>query len=328
MQGISAGIMPFTVLLSSLLPQVVVAASSKYTDLGMQSEFRIGTAFLQGESGEYVYDADGSGSGIPGYKVSELNWKLNNVLMLGVGATYMANDRLCLNADYWVNAGEGDGTMDDYDWLYIGADWSHWSHHDNTTVRKVTRLDLNSEFTFHRIKNEKTRFFGRLGYRQDHFDWQAKGGTAIYSDLSFRDTALVFPNVPGISYQQTFKTPYIGLGLHSSGRADDTKISFDASIHYSQWVKGEDVDIHHLRDLRFEESGSGGHWYELKLGLTFELLHKLSLTTNYAVQRYDEIKASTEITDLTNGDKFYFGGAAAGLDHGSQLISVNLDYSF
>ncbi len=290
-----------------------------------RGEYRVATGLLNGESGEYVYDADGFYTGIPGYKISELKWQLNDVHMLGVGGTYHASNRLRLNVDYWVNAGEQDGTMDDYDWLYIGLGWSHWSHHDNTAVTKAEKFDLNGGYTLYSSATGSDTISALAGYRQDRFGWESSGGYGIYSDVTYRDTAVVFPETPVISYEQTYRTPYIGLALHSGGGSGH-RLVFDAKLRYSQWVSAEDVDHHILRDLRFEEEGSGGDWIEYDLSLSYLLSKRASLSFSYSAQEYDEIKASSTATDLLSGTVWLYPGESAGLDHSSQQLSVGFSY--
>ncbi|MFO7592639.1 MAG: omptin family outer membrane protease [Pseudomonadota bacterium] len=304
----------------------IVTADNKF-------ELRLSSGVLNGESGEYVYDAYGAYTGIPGYKISELQWKLNDVYMLGIGATLPIGDRVDINLDYWKNATEGDGTMDDYDWLYVGEDWSHWSHHEDTVVRDVTLFDLSADITFHRFKDRnaslyQTALFGIVGYKQDHFDWQSSGGYGVYSVDSFRDTYLTFPNIPGISYEQTFKTPYIGLGVESASNYNGMDLILNANVRYSQWAKGEDVDIHHLRSLRFEEEGDDGEWLGYEITMEFEIARQLTLMFGYNYQKYDEIKATTVVTDQITGAKYYYPGDSAGLDHSSDMMTLEMNYRF
>ncbi|SCZ66960.1 omptin family outer membrane protease [Thiohalomonas denitrificans] len=306
----------------SALEQAAVSSSDGKTHL------TLGAGLLNGESGEYVYDADGSASGIAGYKISELQWDLDDVPMVGLEFTHAVSDRFTFDLAYWTNAGDGDSSMDDYDWLYVGLDWSDWSHHDNTEVRDVSRFDISGDFVIDRFQWENTDLYAVLGYRWDHLDWQAKGGEAIYSDTNFRDTNVAFPNVPVISYEQTYQTPYVGLGIRSRGMSGMTNITLDASLRFSDWVKGEDVDVHHLRDLRFEGEGDRGRWMAFDFSLDFSLSERFDVGISYSATEYDEIKATTLITDLTDGSKTFYSGDAAGLDHRSSMVSLDLGYRF
>lgn len=317
-------------LLLSAMPLFAHAQTIANSPNG-NTQLSLKTGMMDGKSGEYVYDADGSGSGIKGYKVSELQWSLNNVWMAGLELRHRFSNRFAIGLDYWVNAGKGDGYMVDYDWLYIGLDWSHRSQHPDTTVHKVNRFDINGDFTLKNFYDDATSLYALLGYRQDHFDWQARGGTAIYSDmvsLGYRDMYLVFADVPAISYKQTYQTPYLGIGVRSSGPVGGKMVHVNLRSRYSQWVKGEGDDIHHMRDLRFVDTGEDGRWLDIALDAHVELSKRLDLHMGISHTAYSEIKGPTVITDLTDGSKTHYPGDAGGLDHRSSLLSLGLNYRF
>ncbi len=319
--GIIAG-----VLLSGLS---TLAFAKNVAPISDTAEIRLSSGYLTGESGEYVYDAYGTDTGIAGYKISQLDWKIDSAYMVGIGASFAPTQRLRFNLDYWRNAVDGEATMDDYDWFYIGADWSEWSHHENTTATEISNADINGAFTFLKYDGGQSAFSAILGYRQDHLEWVAVGGEAIYSsDTGYRDIYVVFPEVKGISYEQTFKTPYIGLGFYSAGESNDLPIVLNASVRYSNWAQGEDSDTHHLRNLLFEESGNGGKWLALNLGLEFYLSYKMALNIALSLQSYEEILASTTMTDLTTGEVTFYPGPSAGLDHSSTMVSAGIRYHF
>ena len=291
-----------------------------------KTHLTLNSGLLKGESGEYVYDADGI-SGITGYKISELQWSLDDVPMVGLELAHEVGD-FTLNLDYWTNAGEGEGSMDDYDWLYVGLDWSHWSHHDNTAVRDISRFDISGDFVINRFRWENTALYASLGYRQDHLEWQATGGEGVYSIDSYRDSYVIFPDIPVISYEQTYRTPYVGLGIHSKGRSGGTNITLDARLRFSDWVDAEDVDTHHLRALRFEEEGDGGRWTAFDVRMVFALGRQLDFRIGYSSTEYQEVSANTLITDLTDGSESFYPGDTAGLDHSSSMVSLGLGYRF
>lgn len=281
---------------------------------------------MSGKSGEYVYDADGSASGIRGYEISELQWELDSVWMVGLNLRHRFIKRFALGVDYWTNAGDDDGYMTDYDWMFVGLDWSHRSQHPATSVRAADRFDINGEFLLHRNAPERFDVYALLGYRRDHFDWQARGGTAIYSDVDYRDTYLVFADVPVISYEQTWEVPYLGLGVRSTNLVSGRRVTADLNGRYSHWATGKDIDIHHLRDLRFEESGKNGQWLDLQLSIDVALDRNLDLTFGITHTIYSEVKGPVTATDLTTGTTSYYPGDAASLDHGSTLVSVGVSY--
>ena len=298
-----------------------------YAASEQKKEWRLSFGRMNGESGEYVYDADGSFAGIPGYKISQLDWQLNNVPMVGIGVTLHVDEEARINFDYWKNIVEGDGTMDDYDWLYPGLEWSDWSHHDNTSVEEVSRLDFNGEIRLFHSTGLIKSISGVLGFRRDHVAWESVGGYGIYSVNAYRDTLVSFPNVPVISYQQTFSAPYFGMNLQSESDIG-VPLQLTLGLRYSPLARGEDVDIHHLRSLRFETEGKNGSWYGVDMTLAFEIDDRLTLNLGYFNHHYSEMKGGMMVTDLTTGARGYYGGNAAGLDHSSSMFSLGLKQEF
>jgi len=301
------------------------------TQLGQSGngvELRLNTGMLAGRSHEYVYDADGSSSGHKGYKISELIWEMDTVPMAGLGLTVPVGGLFRINMDYWQNVGEGDGTMDDYDWTYVGYPWSHWSHHDNTTVRDVSYYDVNMDFDLHRFSSGKTKLLGILGYRRDHLDWHAKGGHGIYSVSTYRDTYVTFTNAAVCRYEQTFSTPYIGLGIESSNSAGGVDVTMHLNVRYSQWAHGEDIDHHYLRSLVITQNGDGGEWMGADLKVDFEVNPEWMFQLGYNYQKYSEIKTSKTYKKLTTGVKTYYPGDSGGLSNTSHMVNLGLKYLF
>lgn len=319
-------------LLSTLAISAAIQAEEFYIDSSEQrAAIRLHAGIVMGESNEFVYDAFGSGSGTPGYKVSQLNWMIDGATVAGVGTSFSPTSWLRLNGDYWHNVQDGEGTMDDYDWLYIGLDWSDHSHHENTAVTDITQWDANAEWKLVDFDNDQTRLFALTGYRRDRFAWMSRGGTATYSWFGYRDTYFVFYDIPVISYEQTFSAPYIGLGVHTSNTSDsfsDLTVTLNATARYSNRARGEDVDNHYLRSLLFEEAGENGIWYAYDINLDFGLSEHTSLSIGASWQTYEEIKADTFVTDMATGTVSYYPGPSAGLSHSSTNFNARFSYLF
>ncbi|PHR29948.1 MAG: hypothetical protein COA36_03620, partial [Desulfotalea sp.] len=80
----------------------------------------VGAGYLTGESTEIVYWPE-----LNNHKASELTWNIDNLYMIGVSGVLEVGSRLSFNFDGWFKATDGEGSMDDYDWLTPGADWTH-----------------------------------------------------------------------------------------------------------------------------------------------------------------------------------------------------------
>ncbi len=310
---------------SLLLTHTSCSYAESYLSRNDTFELRLSAGYLMGESSEYVYDAYGLSSGIPGYKISQLDWKINNAYMAGIGATYSPIKRFRFNVDYWRDAVDGQSTLDDYDWFYVGKDWSNWSRTDATA--EISNVNVNGEFAFLQLDEDQTDFTVLLGYKRDHLSWVGVGGQGIYSISSFRDSYVTFPDIPVITYEQNYTTPYIGFGVHTANDSKNLPIILSANILYSKWAHGEDSDTHLLRSLSFERSGNG-NWLATNISLDFFLTQKIALTLAYDYQNYSEIKSNDKITDLTTGSITELVGPYGGFDHNSNMVSTQLSYRF
>lgn len=278
----------------------------------------IGAGYLSGEANELVYDP------YSGRKVSELQWDLDSVYMLNMGASLAPLPWLTLSADFWINLNKGNGSMDDYDYLASGyGGYSHWSHHGDTDLTNGFMFDINAAFTLYRAG--ATRFSGLVGYKYDNWEWESFGGSYIYSTNYLFDTVGRFPaGEKVITYNQWFHVPYVGVAFESTvGR-----MFFKGRVVVSPFVTAEDEDTHHLRNLRFENDFDTSSMFGIDFGMGYAITSNLALTAAFKYQKYEEAKGDTIITDLNTGARQYIPGDAAGVDHSSSMVSVGLEYRF
>ena len=281
-------------------------------------EWSIGTGILNGVAHELVYK-DSAGT-----KLSELIWGLENVPMFSFGLGLM-RDSYNINGELQLNYKKAISEMDDYDWLINSKDWTHWSN-SPTEIKRVFKLDLNYEYLL-----ELDNFYlGALtGFKIDYYDWVASGGTFIYSNEGTGDRAKqgTFPNIPGISYNQLFMTPYIGL----SSKIDMDKINFRGRIIYSGFVTALDKDIHHLREnggMVFEGVFKQGKMLEIEGGGELALSENLGLSLDYTYSKYFTNRGYMEGYYIGTGEGFYSGYGSVGLDNTTSTISLALTYKF
>ena len=273
---------------------------------------RLQTGYLTGEANEYVYES--------GHTISKLTWKIDDIYMIGAGISVQPLSWLAINADGWLNISDGNGTMDDYDYLsFDTTDWTHWSHHGNTDVTKGIMLDINIELIPFTVG--PVTFSCLLGYKRDNWEWEARGGSYVYSENGFRDTSGTFKNELGITYEQTFEVPYIGIGMNGDFGAFDLK----ARIIGSSFVSGEAVDHHHLRNF------VSYHDFSVENMFAFDIAAAYSFTEQIAAQmalnhtKYDTTKGDT---DWHGEGTVYLFKDAEGADLEATMISLSLHYSF
>ena len=236
---------------------------------GFEIELKYGT--ISSISNELVFNQT------PAYdtKLSHLIWEQENASVLGL-ETKIDYDTYFLNFEYYQSIFVEDAVMDDYDWVYYGYDWSHWSHHNNTTFSNFTLIDIDYKYKLFNQENKIYATFD-LGLRIDEKMFQAYDGTYIYSsDGNYRDLSGTFSGL-GITYSQSYITPYIGSTIYVS----DGMFMLSTSYKYSQIGYAGDIDIHHFRDLRFDSSfyNIEMFYFDMKIGIV--ILDSLKITSSY-----------------------------------------------
>jgi plasminogen activator len=276
-----------------------------------------GAGYLTGESKELVY-----WPALGNYKASELTWEIDNLFMVGIGAQMKVRDWMAVNFNGWFKAFDGEGTMDDYDWMSRGGDWTDWSHHENTDVTEGSILDINVEFSF--VRSDIFDLKAIAGYKRDNFGWEAYGGEYTYSENGFRDTTGTFPEgVAVIGYEQTFTSFYFGMGF--AGKFNTFELN--GRFIYAPLVQAEATDYHYLRDLVTYDEGEDGDMIAFDVSGSFFITPNLAVEMGYSYQKYDTLQGDSEWHYRNEGVVYYFADGA-GMDQTSSLISLGLRYTF
>jgi plasminogen activator len=278
---------------------------------------RLGVGYLTGQAREYVYWADAGG-----HTASELIWDIDSVYMFGIGGSIRPLTWLNINADLWINMGDGDGYMEDYDWMVVGMDWTDQSVHDNTDVTKAIMFDINVEMTV--LSTDTISLNGIAGYRRDAFEWEARGGSYIYSVSAFRDTSGTFSGDElGITYEQIFDVPYIGIGF--VGDFDSFHVA--AKVTGSFLVSGEATDHHHMRNLVTYDDFSGENMLAFDITLGYDITESIGVTASYSYEKYDTMKGDSE-WHFNDEGVVYLLEDGAGADLETSMFSMNMTYQF
>ena len=281
----------------------------------VQISGHIGVGHLNGNATEIVYNTNGT-------KLSELTWSMDDIYMLNIGGSITPTHWLKINADFWFKLNDGSGNMNDYDWLVSGfSDWTHWSHHEDVPLDKGTMFDINAEIPFY--SHQETTFTAIVGYKRENWGWKAYGGDYIYSTTTLRDTKGSFPDGQlGISYEQWWDVPYIGIGFTSHLNNWDLA----GRLIGSTLVDSKDEDTHHLRNLLFEENFGSSSMFGVDFTATYNITPQLGITGALKYFAYDEATGSTTITNLQTGQKTFVGGDSAGADNHATIVSLLLNY--
>lgn len=277
-----------------------------------------GAGYLTGESKEIVYWPS-----FGNHKASELTWEIDSLFMVGIGAQLKVRNWLSVNFDGWFKAFDGEGTMDDYDWMVVGQDWSDWSHHEETDVTEGSIIDLNAEFAF--FRTESVAFNAIVGYKRDEFGWEAYDGDFVYSSAgTARDITGSIPNeILGIGYEQTFTSLYFGMGL----AANFTKFELAGRIIYSPLVNGEATDNHYLRNLVTYDEIDDGDMIAFDISGNYHINNHLSVLMAYSYQKYDTTQGDSEWHFQDEGLIILYPDGA-GMAQTSSLFSISMQYTF
>ena len=279
---------------------------------------RMSLGIANGTADELVYDTEANGR-----LLSKLSWDIKNVAMLGAGVSVTPLNWLRLNADISAAITEGSGSMDDYDWMVDGWGYTDWSHHDDLTVDSGLMFDMSAEMAI--LKHTQTVLYAIVGFKHDSWEWSANGGYYIYSTNSLYDTVGNFPaGTEVISYEQTYNTPYIGLGFE----ALLTPITLNGRIIGSTIVSATDEDHHNLRQMTYTEDFDSGNMIAIDLAATYNFNKHMSLTGSFHYQDFSDLTGSTNATDQKTGVVYYYGGDAAGIDQKLSVAALSFSYKF
>lgn len=281
-------------------------------------ELNLGVGLLNGKSQEKVYDL--------GQKLSELNWDIKQVPTLHLGFAYNPLNWLTLDVRGWTRMNAGNSHMTDHDWRDgEAAGWTHFSDHPDTRLNKAWQAEVSA--TAWTLKREDLAFGVMAGYQRSQFDWQARGGSYVYSsDDGFRDDVGDFQKgQKGITYRQTYATPFLGLvGLYNH-----QNWTLEGRFKYSQWVKPRDFDTHHLRNLTFDgDHGSRGRMQSLALALSYNFNPQFSVKAGIDHQVYKEAFGSLLIKDHAEGTSGRTPANSSSQSNRTTVSSLAVAYQF
>ncbi|MGP3221087.1 omptin family outer membrane protease [Serratia bockelmannii] len=271
--------------------------------------------WLGGESKEYVYDSD------TGKKMSELDWKINNAVIIKGEISWAPLYWLTLNARGWTTLTSASGGMDDYDWANAGqTHWTDWSNSPNSRLNHANEYDVNARVWL--IKRPEYKLGAVVGYQQTRFSWTALGGHYEYDNGNDVNN---FPHGERlIGYQQTFSMPYMGL----TGGYRYRNIEVNALLKFSPWVEARDNDEHYARNLTFNEKTQGSRYYAISVDIGYYVTPNAKVFTEFTWSKYAQGKGGTQIIVRTNGNTQYIGGDAAGMENQTSSLTAGLQYRF
>lgn len=242
-----------------------------------------GVMAQSGEARELVFDGS--------HKLSELTWDISGLFLAGGAVSAVFSDNFQVNLGYWRSVNKGNGSMDNYDWLFDST--SEWSHHStgDVDINEASMLDISGAYCFHRDRG--IELFGLLGYKQLIWDWSEFGRYHTYSVYGFRDVSGPLDGENGIDYKQTFRIPYAGIAL----RFSNPSISGSLYALFSPFVEAVADDHHILRSIKFRDTFKDIDYFAAGGDLNLDLNNDFFVSFSVDMHSIPEAKGDTRITD-------------------------------
>lgn len=248
--------------------------------------FQFSSGMVNGEAKEYVfvYDEELGGGR---YKLSELDWEIKKVVMVGGNLT-LRDGRGTINIGYWKSLTEGDGGhVEDYDWF--NPESKQWTEYSDSyaDVVDASVFDMNMGWEFmHDVFGFNVRAL--VGYKVDEWKWSAYDGYGLYSDLDY--VPYYFGDMTIGKYEQKISMPYVGSSV------DWTFGGFRVSVYctYSPYVDMDSKDQHLLRDLKIDDTFNSGDMLAGGASAKYALESGWFFTAAVDYQRIDLIVGDAE----------------------------------
>ncbi len=270
--------------------------------------------YLQGRSEELVFEEE------TGRKVSELDWDLRNIYMLGGTVSVGTADWLLLNLGGWAAVNRDSGRMTDYDWMDAATgDWSDRSVH-RTKLDHGYMLDVNAMFPV--SLREGVSVAPMVGFKVDNWKWHDEDSNHIYSDVGWRDD-VGRTDGTSIIYEQWFYTPY--AGLCAGAQFGDFRLG--AYARGTLWAWARDKDQHLARNTVFTGEFSGIHYYGVGAEASYAVTQRFSVGLAYDYQEYLRTKGDMTVDDRDDGERATARNGG-GVSHHSSMVTLSLRYAF
>lgn len=277
---------------------VATPLKSNGEKFGYKFEFDAGQT--KSKAGEHVYleNAPMTSSRKYSGKLSQLDWD-SNVFMIG-GSGSVRRKSLSLNIGLWtgLDTSDDDGNMKDQDWIpymryfylfgykyYYGNTKTMYNYTDSECdLASSAVLDMNVAYEFN-VANSLT-VFPLAGLHYERWEWDANGAVGYYQTAN--SPVFVSPDTTGISYEQEYFYPYIGL----NAQYEYGKFLFSGYFTYAPGYSSKERDDHKLRHILHENDYSfGGSVVSLGLSAKYYINEGL-----YVGISYDMMRTSTQKT--------------------------------
>lgn len=254
-------------------------------------------------------------------KVSQLIWKSQGISTFTGDATFALDKSFYVKASGTIGFG-GDGHMADYDWFNPGGPWTHRSQHPDTRLDHYFALSLEAGREI--LSHDGTSISLGGGVKYTDVKWSAYGGSYVYSDTGFRADRGNFPDgEKGISYQQQWPVPYLGINAsHTEGAW-----TFGSALQGGIAIDADGTDDHWMRDLRFIDHFDTTPAVMISASAEYEFRPDTAFYVSGAFDHMFRTRADTDAINKATGGKQKFPDGA-GADYQSMTVSLGLRGKF
>ncbi len=311
----------FVIVFAVLFLSIILFAQDK------NSTVSVSIGKYSGKATEVVYKNSGD-------KLSELFWHTKDVKLLNIDGLFDINEKFSFIASIKKNIGSGEVNMDDYDWMCGQAgytctinDWSHHSYSPNTDVENILMMKITTKA---KLINEDYILNILFGIRDDTFKWIAynNGARGVYTTEhsgNFRDDIWVSSDdSKGITYEQNFFGPYVGLEYIKKIQNTNLSAKFEVGS-----LIATSNDMHHNRSLEFDET-----YENTSKMIDIELLLSQKIDKNFSVNfkyiYFEYFLNRTGKTDYYENGQ-YIGSSpdnTGGLANWANIIEIGASYKF
>jgi outer membrane protease len=290
------------------------AAFLHWSNVSFRVEGSVG--LVEGKAHERVYVARAAGGE---RLLSELEWDLSELLMVGGSASVVIHDRLRFRTSLCTAVNEGDGSLVDTDWLVEGLPWTHRSVSD-VDVKDATVFDFQAAYRV--LDWRGAAFHGILGYRHSFWEWRDSVRYYVYSITGFRDFTAKGDGSTLVDYEQVFSIPYAGVEVQRAVGSMDVA----AWLLFSPAVRAKDEDTHLARGIRFRDSFYHGDFISVGTAAAYRLGDRLTVGLRLEYEEIPEIRG--DLVAYAPGQQPFRLENAAGISHRSGTVTATAAWTF
>ena len=256
-----------------------------------------------------------------GRKLSQLDWNMEQALVLNGGMSFEATDLLRFYGA--VSFGlDGDNYMDDYDWIDTPPSGKPNLHswHPDTELDHYYTIDAGASFL---LMNDGQNNFSALGgFKYTDVQWTAYGGCYDYKYYDAK--GCIADGAKVITYRQSLPAVYGGLGYRGGFDRWTVALEGRAGMSLSSAIADDD---HWLRDLKLTDDLNAAPYAALNGRVSYAVGTGADLFASIAYDKFFEMKGAKTYEDTVTGETMRFEDAG-GADFYTLNIAVGLDYSF